>query len=450
MSLADIVTGPAPHSQGGKARAMQSEAAPDPALSSTGRIAVLSALMVTQTFGWGTSLSLLGVLGQPIAADLGMAPGVVFSAAVVLYGAASMMAPLAGRWADRFGGARLLAPGAVGGALSLAMLGMAQGPLGYFAAWALHGLVFHFMLLTAAYTAIAQIWGAGARRVIGILTLATGLCSTILWPATQVLKSVMDWREICLTYAAITLLVVVPVNLVLAARTRRFRPAPVTASARAEAAALAAAAPPDARARRLLILLTALFAISAAIGNAVALLIIDLFAAMDLARDQAVWAASVIGIAFLAGRGFEIAFGGRLHPVRMTLFVFAALPVPFVVLSGWWLTGLALPVWLAAAVAFAFGAPQGLSGLMRPALVQHFYGTGRFGTILGRMSRFSDGVSAVTPAVLATVLALSTGLALGLVTVLTLSCLVLVLILCRLECGPVPEAAPADGLDRSA
>lgn len=429
---------------------MQSDAAPDPGLAPRGRIAVLSALMVTQTFGWGTSLSLLGVLGQPIAADLGMTPGAVFSAAIVLYGSASLMAPLAGRWADRFGGARLLAPGALGGALSLVMLGMAQGPIGYFAAWALHGLVFHFMLLTAAYTAIAQIWGDGARRVIGILTLATGLCSTVLWPVTQMLKAVMDWRQICLTYAAVTLLVVVPIYLVLAARTRRFRPAPVSASARAEAAARAAAAVPAARARRLLIVLTALFAISAAIGNAVALLIIDLFAAMDLARDQAVWAASVIGIAFLAGRGFEIAFGGRLHPVRMTLFVFAALPVPFLALSGWWMTGLALPVWMAVAVAFAFGVPQGLSGLMRPALVQHFYGTGRFGTILGRMSRFSDGVSAVTPAILATVLALSTGVALGLVTALALGCLVLVVILCRLESGPIPEETPEDGLDRSA
>lgn len=395
------------------------------------RGAVLTALMVTQTFGWGTGLALLGVLGQPIGADLDLSPGVVFSAAVVLYGCAAICAPLAGRLADRIGGAWLLAPGAVVGAASLALLSLAQGTMGYFAAWALHGLAFHFMLMTACYTTIAQVWGAQARRVIGLLTLATGLCATVIWPLTEYLQGFMGWRGICLAYAGVTLLAIVPINLLLAFVLRGH--ARVTPAVQAGAVAVAedgAHQPPQGSFR----LLAVMFALSAAIGNAVGILMIDILYGLGLPRSDAVHAAALVGIAFLVARGAEITFGNRLDPVRMSVLVFAALPLPFVLLLGWAVAGTVLPLWLAALAALAYGAPQGLSGLMRPALVQHIFGTHGYGTRLGRLSRVSDVASAVTPAVLATILAQSITLGLAVITAMALTCLVLVLRLSRLPC----------------
>ena len=407
------------------------------AFSRRRRLAIVAALMLTQTFGWGTGLSLLGVLGQPIAADLGMTPGTIFAAAIVLYGSAAVMAPLAGRMADRRGGARLLAPGAAGGALSLLLLSQAEGPVLYFAAWVVHGLAFHFMLLTAAYTAITQIWGPEARRVIGILTLATGLCSTVLWPVTQLLQHQFDWRGICLIYAAFTALVVIPLNLALAHATRGARPA--VATERGQPAP--SPAPLQGQERLVFATLALLFGLSAGIGNSVGILIIDLYAGMGLDRGQAVYAGSLVGIAFLFARGAEIAFGNRIHPVRMSLFVFGALPLPFVLLLGWLLTGEALPPALAFVTALAYGAPQGLAGLMRPALVQHLFGTRFFGTMLGRLSRVGDIASAAAPPILAAILATSPLAALCLITGMALTCLILVLTLCRLAGGSVQKEA---------
>lgn len=406
-------------------------------LPRAGRTAVLVALMVTQTFGWGTGLALLGVLGQPIGADLGLSPGWVFAAAIVLYGCAAVTAPLAGRLADRLGGAVLLAPGAMAGAASLAVLSVADGLLVYFAAWAVQGLAFHFMLMTACYTTITQIWGAQARRVIGLLTLATGLCATVIWPLTQYLKDFMDWREICLAYALVTLAVIVPINLVLAFALRPYQrlsppTAPIAADAGADQAALAPQAhiPPQGSFR----LLAVLFAFSAAIGNAVGVLIIDILSGLGLAREDAVYAASLVGIAFLIARGAEITFGSRISPIHMSILVFGALPLPFLVLLGWSLAGAVMPLWLAAMVALAYGAPQGLAGLMRPALVQHIFGTTGYGTRLGLLSRVSDVASAVTPALLAALIAQSVTAGLVVITLMALSCSMLVYWLGRLPC----------------
>ena len=410
---------------------MQQTATAGAGLSRGARGVVLATLMATQTFGWGTGLALLGVLGQPIGADLGLSPGVVFAAAVVLYGCAAICAPFAGRLADRIGGAWLLAPGAVVGAASLAVLSLAEGPVLYFAAWGMQGLAFHFMLMTACYTTIAQVWGAGARRVIGLLTLATGLCATVIWPLTEYLQGFMDWRAICLAYAAATLGVVAPVNLILARALRghvRLSPPPRPADT-----ALATGHVHEAPAGSFR-LLAILFALSAAIGNSVGILLIDIFHGLGLARTDAVHAAALVGIAFLVARGAEITFGSRLDPVRMSILVFAALPVPFVLLLGWAVAGAVLPLWLAAAAALAYGAPQGLSGLMRPALVQHIFGNHGYGSRLGRLSRVSDAASAVTPAILATILAQSVTLGLAVVTAMALACTVLVLRLSRLPC----------------
>lgn len=415
-----------------------------PPMTGRMKLAVLGGLMVTQTFGWGMGLTLLGVLGQPIGADLGLSPGVIFSASIVLYGCAALMAPMAGRLADRIGGARLLAPGAAAGALSLLMLGRAEGPVGYFLAWAVHGLAFHFMLMTACYTAITQLWGAESRRVIGILTLATGLCATLIWPLTQMLQGWLDWRGICLFFAGVTVLVMVPLNLTIAVTTRRharLTPAGPEAGSGTAAegegrtgAATGGTEAAPAGLSRPFVLMALLFGLSAGIGNSVGILIIDIFTGLGLPRTDAVHAASLVGVAFLVARGIEIFLGSRIDPIRMSVLVFAALPVPMLAMLGWALLGwAALPLWLAVLIALAYGAPQGLAGLMRPALVQHLFGTRGFGTILGRLSRVSDIASAVMPGLIAALLAGSATVALWLIAAMALTCCVLVLALARGE-----------------
>ena len=154
-------------------------------LQTRDHILLVSVLMVTQTIGWGTTFSQIGILAAPISADIGVARSVIFTGATVMYLCASVSAPMAGRLADRLGGLKLLAPGSLALAAGLLILSRCSGMMSYFLAWALFGFVLHIGLVTAAYTGLTQVMGAAAARGIGTLTLATGLCSSIFWPLSE-------------------------------------------------------------------------------------------------------------------------------------------------------------------------------------------------------------------------------------------------------------------------
>ena len=396
-------------------------------MTETDRRWLLMTLMVTQTCGWGTGLTLLGVLAKPIGDELQLSSGLIFSAAIVLYGTAAMVAPYAGRLADRFGGTRLLAPGAACASLSLVLLAIAEGPISYLSAWLVQGIAFHFMLMTACYTAISQIWGLSAPRVIGLVTLATGLCATIFWPLTDAFLRIMDWRTVCLVYAGFTLAVIVPINLVLAHATRRLRP--IRGSKLETEPPIAGG---KAQHGLLFLLLAGVFGLSAAIGNSVGLLMIDIFSGMGLARAEAVYAASLVGIAFLISRALAIMSKDAIRPLPQSLLVFGLLTLPFLLLLLWRVIDIALPFWLAVLAAFLYGIPQGLSSILRPALVQALFGNAHFGAIVGRLHRVSDAASAVTPSILAAVLGWSLDAALILSLAMAIGSVVFILGLCRL------------------
>ncbi len=67
----------------------------------------------------------------------------------------------------------------------------------------------------AAFALLVEIDYKRAPRNITYLTLLAGLASTIMWPATEELQSFLSWREVYLVFAAINLLVGVPIHYCL-------------------------------------------------------------------------------------------------------------------------------------------------------------------------------------------------------------------------------------------
>ena len=67
---------------------------------------------------------------------------------------------------------------------------------------------------------------AGARRAISYLTLFGGLASTVFWPVSHYLSLGIGWAETLLVYAALHLVVCLPIHaLVLRRREGRQREA---------------------------------------------------------------------------------------------------------------------------------------------------------------------------------------------------------------------------------
>ena len=65
----------------------------------------------------------------------------------------------------------------------------------------------------AVFAALGRIYGRGARGPITNLTLFGGFASTLCWPLSAFMIEQTNWRTACFIYAAIHLLVPLPLQM---------------------------------------------------------------------------------------------------------------------------------------------------------------------------------------------------------------------------------------------
>ncbi len=309
-----------------------------------------AALSLTQLIGWGSTFWLPAVTGPAIAGELGMAlPMVMAGPTLMLVVMAIASWPLSAVF-ERHGARPVMVLGSPLGAIGLATMGLAHGPASYCLAWVILGLAGAGMLSTPAQIAVTEIAGEKARQALGVLILAGGLTSTIVWPLTGVLQAQWGWRAAILIYAALMLFVCTPLHWAALARRPRGKPAAETAAG------------PVAIDRPRFALLAMSFAANGFVTWGFALTIIILFETSGIAHAGALMAASFIGIAQWAGRMIDV-LGSRRHLGIVTALAAAALfPLSFVILL---LTGD-----LAGAMLFAllYGIAGGITAVARATL----------------------------------------------------------------------------------
>jgi MFS family permease len=355
-------------------------------------VLLVGGLMLTQTIGWGTTFSQVGILAGPIAGDLGLSRGTIFLGGTILYLFASATAAPAGRLADHLGGLKLLIPGSLGLAFGIWLLSRSAGSVSYLLPWAICGMAMHVGLVTAAYTALAQVLGKKSVRAISTLTLATGLCSTIFWPLSEFLLFHIDWRGVLLCYAAATLLLCAPVHLLLYLRFGHLRAGESTDAPEPAIPHIIPTA--EVSGQRLMITVAC---IGSLLGVGFGIAAIEIFVALGTPRLEAVYAGSLTGIAFIASRGLATVLADRLSPIRLAQITYLALPLGLSPLLYFALTGTNLPGWTAAGVAFAFGMPAGMVGYLRSVMPLYLFGSDGYGTRLGIQARLTELASAAAP-----------------------------------------------------
>jgi hypothetical protein len=335
---------------------------------------------------------LIGVLAAPMGTSLGLEHATIYAGISVMFIVGAAVAPLSGRLVDRIGGLNTLCLGTPLLGVALGLLSIAQGPATYFAAWGIFGLGMHTALATAAYAALAQFLGRSSYRGIGLLTLATGLCSTLFWPLSEAALSIMDWRTLCGVYAVAALLVSFPAHVALARFHGSATNRPVTMPAEESQAHV----PPEfaPRASRLL---TTMVTLTHCVGMAMWVLAIDLFVTLGTPREGAVFAASLIGVAYVISRGIDVLLGNRIPRMALARLVFAMLPLSLLPLLAFAVAKEPLPVWFAAVFALLYGLPAGLLGILRPVLPFHIFGSIDYGRRLGRLALPMDVASALAP-----------------------------------------------------
>jgi predicted MFS family arabinose efflux permease len=348
---------------------------------------VITALGCAQILGWGTSFYFPAVLAAPIVADTGWSLAWVVGGTSIGLLVAGLISPQVGRLVYDRGGRPVLAASSLLFAAGLAGIGLAPTLPFYLIAWIVLGAGMGCGLYDAAFAALGRLYGHGARGPITNLTLFGGFASTVCWPLSAFLANTFGWREACLIYAAMHLLVALPLQLVMpAGRAHDVNQdnddAPV-ASALRETRALA-------HEQLVLVLLALVMTIAAGIGSIVVVHLLIFLQARGVELAMAVTFGTLFGPAQVGARVLERMFGQHYHPI-WTMIASCAL-----MLAGLLLLMISAPI-LAVAI-LLYGAGAGISWIARGTLPLALFGPQRYPILIGRLAFPSLIAQALSPA----------------------------------------------------
>lgn len=281
---------------------------------------------------FASSFYLLGVLGDPMAADLETSPQVLFSLMSLAFLVSALAGPRVGRWLDDTGGKVVLLISSGLFAAALTILACAPNVWVLGGGMALLGAAMALGLYGTPFRILVGVRGEAARPGITGVALLGGLGGALGWPTTLMLENAFGWRGACLAWAAAHLLICLPLAAWVVPKTRP-----------SESVAVTTPAPMawDRRMVQLSILFAGAWWLSAAMGAHLP----RVLEAFGLPRGAAVTMAALAGTVSVAVRGLELVVLRRLPPL-MTARV-AALMHPIGVgllltLGGGWAVALPL------------------------------------------------------------------------------------------------------------
>jgi MFS family permease len=342
-------------------------------------VAIVAALGAAQTLAWASSYYLPAMLADPIAADIGIPRPWVFAAFSVALLIAAFAGPRIGRAIDRHGGRGVLAFSNLVLASGLAALALANGPVALFAAWAVLGLGMALGLYDAAFATLTALYGAKARDPITGITLIAGFASTIGWPASSFLNDALGWRETCLAWAGLHIVLGLPLNLLL--------PRPQPQPARGKHAPKSAV---GWKPRREMLLLAFVFAAAWFVTGAMAAHLPRLLETAGATPFAAVAAAALMGPAQVAARVVEFLALRGVHPLVSARIATALHPLGAAVLAIMGAPGAAL-------FAVLYGAGNGLLTIARGTVPLALFGPEGYGERTGLLGAPARAAQAFAP-----------------------------------------------------
>ena len=184
---------------------------------------IIRILAFTQIVSWGMLYYAITILAPDIQRELGWRPEIVFGAFSWSLLIAGLASTPAGILLDRFGGRTVMCAGSLLAGAGLITLGITHSIIVYFAAWTILGVAMALTLYEAAFATINREFMSMARKGISIVTLSGGFASTVFWPLTLKLNTVVGWRDTFLIYGVVQLALCAPLHLLLSAGPRRPR-----------------------------------------------------------------------------------------------------------------------------------------------------------------------------------------------------------------------------------
>ena len=357
-------------------------------------VIAVNALGITQITAWGTSYYCLGVLAKPIVAETGWALTTVFLGFSVALLVMGFISTWIGRLIDWVGARAVMSIGTIIVSAGLFALSQVHDVASYFAAWAVLGIGMRCCLYDAAFAALVQVAPTRGRKAISYLTLYGAYASTVFWVIGHYLNEAYGWRGTLIIFAAINLVVCLPLNWFGLSRHETRDDKAATTGAVAES--------PDGpvlegRMRVIGIVLFALImSINGFVFGVISLQLVPLLEAAGLVGATAVWVASLKGHGQFAGRLVEIFFGRNLKAMTIARIAIGVVPASLFLL--FFARG---QLWLLVAFTLLLGASQGVITIVRGAVPLALFGTTGYGAVLGLIATPILLVNAFSPAIFA-------------------------------------------------
>jgi len=354
---------------------------------------VVPVLGIAQIISWGSLYYPIAVLGAAIRRDLAISDIAVFGSFTAGLFVSGIAAPAAGKLVDTRGGRFTLSCGSALGAVALALLAVANSTVTLTAGFLVAGLAMAGCLYDPAFATLHAISGPSYRKAVTALTLFGGFASTVFWPLSQFLLDAHGWRTAFAVYAALNLLICLPLHLWILPRGPG---AGAHATAAPDAVVAARPAHPD-----VFVWLATALALAAFLSSALSAHVIGLLTSSGLTARDAVLVSSLIGPMQVAGRVAEFAFSGHLRPLAVGTLAFGLLAAGLLVLTqvhGVWIVALAF--------ALLYGWSNGVMTIVRGTVPGELFGHRQFGALLGRLAQPQFVARAIAPVALTLVFAI--------------------------------------------
>jgi MFS family permease len=352
------------------------------------RPVTITALGIAQILGWGTSFYFPAVLAPPIVADTGWALTWVVSGTSIGLLVAGLITPKACAIIDRRGGRPVLAISSLLYAAGLCCIGLAPSLPAYLIGWVVLGGGMGTGFYDTVFAALGKLYGKDARAPITNLTLFGGFASTVCWPLSAFLAENFGWRGACLVYAALHLIVALPLQMAVMPPLSK---APSGQPADVAAAASAVKAAPLRHVGPILLLIASILTIAGAIGSIVIVHMMIFLQERGASFAFAVTLGTLFGPAQVGARVVERMFGASYHPIWTMV---ASCVLMFVGLA--MLLGSVPLLWLTILI---YGGGYGIMWIARGTLPLALFGPDRYATLMGRIAFPSLIAQALAPSV---------------------------------------------------
>lgn len=350
-------------------------------MQATRRWPVISALGIVQIFAWGSSYYLMAVLAAPIVAETGWPLPWVVGAISVALACAGLASPQVGNGIACFGGRPVLAIGSALLATGLAVIAAAPNLPAFYIGWCIIGLGMSAGLYDPAFATLGRLYKENARSAITALTLWGGFASTVCWPLSSWLLEQMGWRGTAITYAAIHLLICLPLVLRLIPKEPPLQPE---------------AAPGETGSflllgheRMVFLLMAAILVIAGLSVTLISVYLLALLQAQGLSLSEAVALGALLGPAQVAARIVEMAGRGRHHPIWALVVATGCVAIGLLLL--------ALDMDVPGLAVILYGAGNGVFSIARGSLPLALFGRDRYPVAMGRLARPSLLAQAAAP-----------------------------------------------------